>query len=146
MIWICWHSLAATSLTFFAPTKWVWHLWHLFLRVRLPAPSRSQAVVQPDEPTWRSLWANSPKRQPRRCRVSTRVSHEFSSKPNAGIKAKLPAPITTSPHSRIVMLNSALLKKKKDSVTAAHTSNQCLLQIYKFLGLWWTLGPNWVFQ
>ena len=60
------------------------------------------------------------------------------------LSCQLPSP--TSPHSRIVMLNSALLKKKKDSVTAAHTSNQCLLQIYKFLGLWWTLGPNWVFQ
>ena len=89
------------SLTFFAPTKWAWHFerdrcsWErlgdpvsnnvsllVFLRPRLPAPSRSQAVVQPNEPTGRSLWANSPKRQPRRCRFSTRVSHEFFSKPN----------------------------------------------------------------
>ena len=84
----------------------------VFLRVPLPAPSRSQVVVQPDEPTWRSLWAHSSKWWPRRSSCLNPVSREFSVSQTSGIKAKLPAPTTTSAFSRSVMSNSEIVEKK----------------------------------
>ena len=83
----------------------------VFLRVPLPAPSRSQALVDLDDMIWCARWRRPPKWWPRRSSCLNPVSREFSVSQTSGIKAKLPAPTTRSAFSRSVMSNSEIVEK-----------------------------------